>query len=213
MGLEEGVLTHFAGTYPTCTCNPLPLLNKELARGWNAWFAPVAPAVRRTGFAPPDGGLTRRHTSKKSKNSFGKPHKFFLPRWDGFCRGQRSRFAGRIVIVRIVPAAAGHTNQIKSPNGQAPGFSRVPVTTWVKRKEIITMTQFQYTIKDAAGIHARPAGMLVKAAAGYTSTIKIEKGGKSADLKRLFALMGLAVKQNDVVTVTCDGRIRVAFCL
>ena len=67
MGLEEGVLTHFAGTYPTCTCNPLPLLNKELARGWNAWFAPVAPAVRRTGFAPPDGGLTRRHTSKKSK--------------------------------------------------------------------------------------------------------------------------------------------------
>ena len=66
MGLEEGVLTHFAGTYPTCTCNPLPLLNKELARGWNAWFAPGAPAVRRTGFTPPDGGLTRRHTSKKS---------------------------------------------------------------------------------------------------------------------------------------------------
>ena len=67
------------------------------------------------------------------------------------------------------------------------------------------MTQFQYTIKDAAGIHARPAGMLVKQAATFTSTIKIAKGEKSADLKRLFALMAMAIKQNDVVTVTCEG--------
>ena len=32
------------------------------------------------------------------------------------------------------------------------------------------MKQFQYTIKDELGVHARPAGLLVKLAKQYTST-------------------------------------------
>ncbi|HAX51308.1 MAG TPA: HPr family phosphocarrier protein, partial [Lachnospiraceae bacterium] len=43
------------------------------------------------------------------------------------------------------------------------------------------MMEFKYTITDSEGIHARPAGMLVKQAAGYKSDIKITKGEKSAD--------------------------------
>ena len=35
------------------------------------------------------------------------------------------------------------------------------------------MKQFQYTIKDELGVHARPAGLLVKLAKQYTSTITI----------------------------------------
>ena len=31
------------------------------------------------------------------------------------------------------------------------------------------MKQFQYTIKDELGVHARPAGLLVKLAKQYTS--------------------------------------------
>ena len=35
------------------------------------------------------------------------------------------------------------------------------------------MKQFQYTIKDELGVHARPAGLLVKLAKQYTSAITI----------------------------------------
>ena len=43
------------------------------------------------------------------------------------------------------------------------------------------MKQFQYVITDPVGIHARPAGLLVKAAKALDSTVTIEKvGGKSA---------------------------------
>ena len=33
------------------------------------------------------------------------------------------------------------------------------------------MKQFQYTIKDELGVHARPAGLLVKLAKQYTSCL------------------------------------------
>ena len=35
------------------------------------------------------------------------------------------------------------------------------------------MKQFQYTIKDELGVHARPAGLLVKLAKQYASAITI----------------------------------------
>ena len=68
------------------------------------------------------------------------------------------------------------------------------------------MKQFSYVITDPLGIHARPAGMLVKAAKDLDSTITIEKtGGKSATATKLMAVMGLGIKQGDEVTVTIDG--------
>lgn len=67
------------------------------------------------------------------------------------------------------------------------------------------MKEFKFTIKDEAGIHARPAGLLVKAAGGFDCSVKIEKDGKSADAKKIFGLMGLGAKCGDVITVTCDG--------
>jgi phosphocarrier protein len=67
------------------------------------------------------------------------------------------------------------------------------------------MKTFEYTITDPVGIHARPAGLLVKEAKQYESTITITKDGKSADAKKLMVLMGLGVKQGEVVTVTVDG--------
>ncbi len=67
------------------------------------------------------------------------------------------------------------------------------------------MKEFSYTIQDAQGIHARPAGLLVKAAAGFPCKTTIECNGKSGDLKRIFAVMGLGVKAQMTVTVKCDG--------
>lgn len=67
------------------------------------------------------------------------------------------------------------------------------------------MKSFSYVIKDEVGLHARPAGLLVKAASGYQSSIKLQKGEKEADLKRLFAVLGLGVKCGDTVTVRVEG--------
>ncbi len=68
------------------------------------------------------------------------------------------------------------------------------------------MKQFRYTITNPVGIHARPAGLLVKAAKAMDSAVTIEKaGGGSAPATRLMALMCLDIKQGDTVQVTVDG--------
>ena len=68
------------------------------------------------------------------------------------------------------------------------------------------MKKFEYVITDALGIHARPAGLLVKAAKALDSTVTIEKvGGKSASATKLMAVMGMGIKQGDTVVVTAEG--------
>lgn len=67
------------------------------------------------------------------------------------------------------------------------------------------MKKFEYVIKDEVGIHARPAGLLVKEAKKYESKVSIAKGGKSAEATKLMALMGLGVKCGETVEVSVDG--------
>ena len=67
------------------------------------------------------------------------------------------------------------------------------------------MKQFQYTIKDELGVHARPAGLLVKTVKGFASTATLEKDGKSCDMRKLMALMGMGIKCGDTVTVQIEG--------
>ena len=67
------------------------------------------------------------------------------------------------------------------------------------------MKSFNYTITDPVGIHARPAGLLVKEAKAYDAVIKVTKNGKSAEAKKLMALMGLGIKQGDTITVSVEG--------
>ncbi len=67
------------------------------------------------------------------------------------------------------------------------------------------MREFTYTITDSEGIHARPAGELVKAAKQFSSTIKLTKDGKSGDCKKIFGIMGLAVKCGQEVVLTFEG--------
>ena len=67
------------------------------------------------------------------------------------------------------------------------------------------MKSFNYVITDEVGIHARPAGLLVKEAKKYACTVTVSMGGKSADAKKLMALMSLGVKQGDEVTVSVEG--------
>ncbi|MBP3462101.1 MAG: HPr family phosphocarrier protein [Tyzzerella sp.] len=67
------------------------------------------------------------------------------------------------------------------------------------------MKEFKYVITDELGIHARPAGLFVKEAAKFQSDIKIKKGEKEADAKRIFGIMGLAAKKDDEIVLTADG--------
>ncbi len=67
------------------------------------------------------------------------------------------------------------------------------------------MQSFTYVIKDELGIHARPAGLLVKEAKPFASNITIEANGKSASAKALMSLMSMGVKQGASVTVAADG--------
>lgn len=62
-----------------------------------------------------------------------------------------------------------------------------------------------YTIKDAQGIHARPAGLLVKEASAFPCSITITKDGKQADAKRILGVMSLGVKCGQEIMITADG--------
>ena len=68
------------------------------------------------------------------------------------------------------------------------------------------MKQFTYTITDPLGIHARPAGLLAKAAKAYAdTTVTVSKDGNTVKATQLMKLMGLTVKQGNVVTVAAEG--------
>ena len=67
------------------------------------------------------------------------------------------------------------------------------------------MKDFEYTIKDELGIHARPAGVLVKEAMSFESEILIECREKSVSAKKLFRVMSLNVKKGETVIVKADG--------
>ncbi len=67
------------------------------------------------------------------------------------------------------------------------------------------MITFTHTIADPQGIHARPAGFLVREIQKFTSAVTIEKGAKKADGKKLFNIMSLAAKCGDEIVVSIDG--------
>ena len=67
------------------------------------------------------------------------------------------------------------------------------------------MKSFNYVIKDEVGIHARPAGELVKACAAFPCKIMISNGTKSMDAKRIMGVMSLGVKQGTEISMSFDG--------
>ena len=67
------------------------------------------------------------------------------------------------------------------------------------------MKEIKHVINDPLGMHARPAGMLVKAVAPFASKITVTAPTGTADAKRLMALMRLAAKQGMELTVTIEG--------
>jgi len=67
------------------------------------------------------------------------------------------------------------------------------------------MKETTYEIKDPLGIHARPAGLLVKEIQKFSSGVTISRGADSCDGKKLLALMKLRVKQGETLVIKADG--------
>lgn len=67
------------------------------------------------------------------------------------------------------------------------------------------MKQFSYTITGEQGLHARGAGKLVQEAQGFMSNISIVYNQRIENLKRLFTVACLGVKQGDLVTIRVEG--------
>ena len=67
------------------------------------------------------------------------------------------------------------------------------------------MKTFEYTITDELGIHARPAGMLVKEASKFASKIMIASPKKEVDAKRIMGVMSMGAKKGDTVKLTIEG--------
>ncbi len=67
------------------------------------------------------------------------------------------------------------------------------------------MKAFEFTINDKLGLHARPAGELVKLAKSFTSEIIIEKNAKFSDATKLFGVMAMNIKCGDSIIVKIEG--------
>ena len=67
------------------------------------------------------------------------------------------------------------------------------------------MKEFEFVVTDPQGIHARPAGLLVKEAKKFESNISVFKGARKGNLKKFFTVMALGVKQGETIKVQVEG--------
>ena len=67
------------------------------------------------------------------------------------------------------------------------------------------MLERRATVKNKLGIHARPAALLVQAAAKFTSEITLEKDGLAINGKSIMGVMMLAAEVDSVITVRVAG--------
>lgn len=67
------------------------------------------------------------------------------------------------------------------------------------------MKKFKHTIVDELGLHARPAGQLVKTASQFSSEITVLAGSKKADGKKIMSVMMLGAKKGDDMIIQIEG--------
>jgi len=67
------------------------------------------------------------------------------------------------------------------------------------------MTEKEVIVKHDAGVHARPAMMMVRAAGKFSSSVKLIKGDVEADCKSIMSVLGLAILPGTTLTVRAEG--------
>jgi len=67
------------------------------------------------------------------------------------------------------------------------------------------MVEKTVTIKNRAGIHARPAALLVERANKFTSDIFLEKDGEQINGKSIMGILTLAATYNTPIKIIAEG--------
>jgi len=67
------------------------------------------------------------------------------------------------------------------------------------------MIEREVTIKNRAGIHARPAALIVKVANGYSSDIFMEKNGNKINAKSIMGIITLGAAYNTTLSIVAEG--------
>lgn len=67
------------------------------------------------------------------------------------------------------------------------------------------MVSKEIIVKGIAGLHARPATLLVKKASSFKCEVSVELNGKRANAKSLIGVLSLGVKQGSSVNVITSG--------
>ncbi len=61
------------------------------------------------------------------------------------------------------------------------------------------------TLINPSGLHARPAAVFAKAAAGHDGKVVVAKGELTVNAKSTLSLLTLDCHQGDVITITVEG--------
>lgn len=60
-------------------------------------------------------------------------------------------------------------------------------------------------ITNKAGVHARPASIMVKTAAKFKSKVKLTAKGKTIDAKSIIMIMGMGLVKGTEVAISAEG--------
>jgi len=67
------------------------------------------------------------------------------------------------------------------------------------------MLEKEVIVSSDAGIHARPAMMLVREAMKYKCSVKLVKDSVEADCKSIMSVLGLAIVPGSLLKIVADG--------
>ena len=71
--------------------------------------------------------------------------------------------------------------------------------------ESTATTTHEIAVVLPANLHARPAGRLARAAAGFTSAVRLDHAGRTVNPTGVLAVMGLGATAGSTVTVRAEG--------
>ena len=67
------------------------------------------------------------------------------------------------------------------------------------------MVQKKFKVTAEAGIHARPATILVNEAVKYKCDIELALESKVVNLKSIMGVMSLGIYNGEIITIICNG--------
>jgi phosphocarrier protein HPr len=67
------------------------------------------------------------------------------------------------------------------------------------------MPEATVTLRNASGLHARPAKIFARAAAAAAADVAVEKDGRRVNAKSVLSLLTLDCHQGDEIVIAVDG--------